>query len=1632
GPGFCDLETITCLFLAGVMATLAKSEPRRLYSWWWDSHISPKNSKWLQENLAGCLIITIMLRDMDAKVKAMIKLIEEDAETFARRAEMYYKKRPELMKLVEEFYRAYRALAERYDHATAELRQAHRTIAQALSKEAPLSFADVMSLGSSAPEGDPDASEMSLLDIDDLHKEALRLSSSDQDISRRAFKQLSEMFGEKGPNDQATEEKEQSLNERLSQLSIENQDLKSQVFSESERASRAESELQILKTLLAEVQAEKDAVLLQYRQSLENLSNLEKELHSAQEDAKGLEDRARKAEMDVHALRVALVKLEADRDAYFLKYKQHAARISNLETMISLADEDANGLKKRAGIAENKAQSLMQELSEVQAEKEAALLQYNQCLEKISDLEKKLSADEENSRILNKRANKAEAEVDALKEALAKMKDKKESTALQYQQYLGTIAKLEREISHAQEDAKRLSNELVIGAAKLESAEQKCILLERLNESLRAEAEKMLKRISTRNQELSEKQAELEKIQVHVQDWHSRFVKVEATLQTLQDLHSQSQDEQKALALEVRNGLQLLKELEACKLSLEDELQQVKEDNKGLNEQNLSSTNSIKNLDNEIFNLKEMKQKLKEEIELRANRSNALELETFHLKDEIESLNRRYQVLIEEVEAVGLNPETLGMTLKGLQDENLMLREICQKNKDQEEIFLQDLKNLEELFEVNVTSESLLTDANGEFEGSNMEMEELQKSCQQLPGEKYTVLDKRASLFYHLEAINKNMKALLAKNALLENSLYAANVELEGLRAKSKSLEESCQLVNNEKSTLLHEKGTLISQLEIVEQRLKNLETKFTETEAKYIALENEKETTRYQVEELCGSFSAKKQEEGRFMLSSEARLAILENHVHLLQEESRWSRKQFEEELDRGINAQLEIFVLQKFVQGLEEKNFMLMIECHKHVEEAKFSEELISELEDENFEQQMEAKLFLDEIKKLQIGIHQVLQALEIEKRKEFDAEIKESQVQFQHILESIADMKNAILQKEDKNQELLVKNSVLLTFLEKLRSDGIELNLEKQNVDQQCKVISSQLATLQSEKDELLEMNRGQGKEIECLQEINLKLESAVDGLQKELKGQRTREENLTFELLEKSTEFELWEAEATTFYFDLQVSNIHEVLLEDKVHELSAVCESLEGESSSKSVEIEQIKKRVTLLEGENGALKTQLSAYQPAINSLAEDIASLEHNVCFHQKVHTAKNLEAKGGVDACTHKTYPQEEREDPYAVVQDGIADLQRLHTQIKRVEKKIVEERERYSSPGRVDSVFELEAAFKELEDLKSKSIHPEVKDVQKVVRKQALKLSNHKLQKAKSDVSGSRNGTLMKDIPLDQVLAGSSNKISRRSKGGSADQMLKLWENTDQEFTANPKISETQKCAIALMEDDIMLDVFNDLNDKSENPSSELDVERELAIDKLEIFISNLKPIKEKNKRVMLERLSSDAQKLTVLQTMVQDLKQKMETNMKSKRTAKKIEYETVAEQLQEAEETVVQLLDINHQLTKNMENRPSTSEQIIVEEPLETGDINSKRVVEQARKGSEKIGRLQLEVQKIQYLLLKLEDDKKSTRKGRIFGGKTGIVLRDFIGYGRKSTDKRKKSRQCGCFRPPRSRRGNLLS
>ncbi|RZC55979.1 hypothetical protein C5167_014830 [Papaver somniferum] len=70
--------------------------------------------------------IKSLTTEMDRSVNRMLKLIEEEGDSFAKKAEMYYQKRPELIAQVEEFYRMYRSLAERYDNLSKSIPADHQ------------------------------------------------------------------------------------------------------------------------------------------------------------------------------------------------------------------------------------------------------------------------------------------------------------------------------------------------------------------------------------------------------------------------------------------------------------------------------------------------------------------------------------------------------------------------------------------------------------------------------------------------------------------------------------------------------------------------------------------------------------------------------------------------------------------------------------------------------------------------------------------------------------------------------------------------------------------------------------------------------------------------------------------------------------------------------------------------------------------------------------------------------------------------------------------------------------------------------------------------------------------------------------------------------------------------------------------------------------------------------------------------------------------------------------------------------------------------------------------------------------------------------------------------------------------
>ncbi|KAH7516799.1 protein NETWORKED 3C [Ziziphus jujuba] len=84
-------------------------------SWCWNSHNNDLHkSQWLETTLS----------ELDDKIKLILSMIEEDGDSFAKRAKMFYERRPELIKVLEDLHKSYRSLAEKYDHLNSGLSHA--------------------------------------------------------------------------------------------------------------------------------------------------------------------------------------------------------------------------------------------------------------------------------------------------------------------------------------------------------------------------------------------------------------------------------------------------------------------------------------------------------------------------------------------------------------------------------------------------------------------------------------------------------------------------------------------------------------------------------------------------------------------------------------------------------------------------------------------------------------------------------------------------------------------------------------------------------------------------------------------------------------------------------------------------------------------------------------------------------------------------------------------------------------------------------------------------------------------------------------------------------------------------------------------------------------------------------------------------------------------------------------------------------------------------------------------------------------------------------------------------------------------------------------------------------------------
>ncbi|CAN6981785.1 unnamed protein product [Brassica rapa subsp. trilocularis] len=1552
------------------MAAVANFNTKR-YSWWWDSH-NPKNSKWLQDNLT----------DMDSKVKQMIKVIEEDADSFARRAEMYYKKRPELMKLVEEFYRAYRALAERYDHATGALRHAQQTMAEAFpNQDHTMMFGDESLVGSSAEEFDPESYPHIRAPVypSELQKDASsHLSTVKRNIAFMEDPQS--VYNGKG-------------------LKI-GKARSAKVVSESERASKAEAEVVALKEALSKVQAEKETNLAQFDQSLERLVNLESEVSRAQEDSRGFNERATRAESEVKTLRETLRKLEVEKGDSFLQYQQCLRNIADLEERISLA-------QKEAGEAEGEILSLKQSLARSETEKEAALVQYRQCLEAISNLEERLRKAEEDARLINQRAEDADGEVESLKEKVSKLTEENEAYELQYQQCLETIADLKLKLFHAQEETQRLS-------AKLKVVEEKCVVLERSNQDLQSEVDGLLEKLGDQSHELTEKQEEMGKLWTTVQEEHLLFVEAETAFQTLQHLHSQSQEELSSLALELQKRSQIVKEMEARNNGLQEEVQEAKEENKCLSELNLSSAASIKILQEEVSRLRGEIKELEGEVELRVDQRNALQQEIYCLKEELSQIGKKHQ---------------------SLQEENSKLNEVKERESIEKTALLE---KLELMVQKNLVLENSISDLSCELETIRGKLKTLEEAF----------AEEKNMLVSRLESATENSKKLSEENRLLENSLSDANAELEELKSDLKRLEDSCHLLSDDKSSLVSERESLLSQMEIMRKSIEELEKEQAELKVKVLELATERECSLQKIEELGVCLDAKDRDYASFVQLSESQMNGMKSKIHHLKDENQRKEREYHD-------AHVEIIVLQKCLQEWLEKSSSLVAENQKIKEACQLLEKLVSELEQENIGKQVQIESSINCIKILRAWIFQVLMKLEVIPCVDSCDENSQDQKNMHDILDRLDEMQTML----HENQQSAIENLVLVEFLRQLKLEAVgiaagkkllekelesyrrqlslsqdmngelttkvnqgvdreeALKVEVEDLRRQVNDLSKSTMQLEEEKRELeedislllsetiyqsslillledvvleklsgavklnehlemlsfvkskleeevrkfgdqLKSTETENVQLKCLLEntdtelANVKdqlvqkekelleamllistvqnekfeLSKAVEGLECKYKEVKAIEEDKDKQLSKEKNEVELWESRASTLFGDLQISVVRETLLEGLVRELEEAYKSLEERSTLKDVEVEQLKGRVNNLEEANKGQSDLMSKYSQAIILLKESLESLESHIDMPREFENGPAKDTASMVDN------------------NEGFLELQEMYLRINAIEEAVTEKL----------AVQELKTAS----------------------RSGSLRRQNNEIFSEESEM-------ITKDIVLDQVSDCSSYGISKRD--------------------------------IVKTEDDHSLEVKPQNHQKGKSMSEE-----SLVVDKLEVSDRFTDP----NKRKVLERLDSDLQKLSKLHIAVEDLKSKVEREEKGKE-----EYETVKGQINEAEEALEKLLSINKKLVTKVVSGFEISDGSKSSMDLDE-DENSRRrrISEQARRGSEKIGRLQLEIQRLQFLLLKLEGEREDRVKAKVADSKTTTrtLLKDYI-YGGVRGERRKRMKKrfafCGCVQQP---------
>lgn len=180
---------------------------------------------------------------------------------------------------------------------------------------------------------------------------------------------------------------------------------------------------------------------------------------------------------------------------------------------------------------------------------------------------------------------------------------------------------------------------------------------------------------------------------------------------------------------------------------------------------------------------------------------------------------------------------------------------------------------------------------------------------------------------------------------------------------------------------------------------------------------------------ELQSSLRLEKEDHEAVVLSLSRQLASLQNQICFLEEEVKIKSEDSEREQHKVMNSLFDIFILQRCLYDMKDRNLNLFGEYQNLLEASRSAEDQIFQLKHKELIQKEVITSLLEHINDLKKGIHLLLEALNLDVKDGYMKDIAD-EVFLQTILDETKNLVSSISDAQNESSQL--RFQVLVVFI------------------------------------------------------------------------------------------------------------------------------------------------------------------------------------------------------------------------------------------------------------------------------------------------------------------------------------------------------------------------------------------------------------------------------------------------------------------------------------------------------------------------------------------------------------------------------------------------------------------------